>query len=51
MTPDEQQLHARMDGELDEATAQQVERYRRKIPVLPHKWPRCVMKCSIYVMQ
>lgn len=32
MTPDEQQLHAWMDGELDEATAQQVERYLAENP-------------------
>ncbi|YCH32306.1 anti-sigma factor [Erwinia sp. PK3-005] len=32
MTPDEQLLHAWMDGELDEATAQQVERYLAENP-------------------
>jgi len=32
MTPDEQLLHAWMDGELDEATAQQVERYLAEHP-------------------
>ena len=32
MRPDEQHLHAWMDGELDEATAQQVERYLAENP-------------------
>lgn len=32
MTPDEQHLHAWLDGELDEATAQQVERYLAENP-------------------
>ncbi|ELY7491114.1 anti-sigma factor [Cronobacter turicensis] len=37
MTPDEAQLHAWMDGELDEATAQQVERYLAENPQVAGK--------------
>lgn len=51
MIPDEQHLHAWMDGELDEATAQQVEHYLAKNPRLLRKCGNCVMIRSVYARQ